>query len=321
MSCSSFYEGMVKKVVVFQLIASLLFVIGIVLLLKLTPERVTDDILKCVSPKQSLRDKVKIAQGKKKCRMISIELKYISEALTVTGKGGQFAMICTVSLILLFCGGVFAVLIDNIFLVPVMATALALIPFVYAKSTITHYNKYTKMEMETALSGVTTAYIRTDDIVRAVNENISYIKPPIRDIFRCFLGETTAISSDIKSALVNLKDKINDAIFKEWCDTLIACQDDRTLKMTLLPIISKLTDVRIVNNELKTIIYEPQKEYWTMVALVVGNIPLLYMLNHHWFYTLMSTIPGKIVISITGAIIFITAYFMRQYTRPIEYKR
>jgi hypothetical protein len=264
---------------------------------------------------------VKIAQGKMKSRMIASELKHINEALTVTGKGGQFAIICTISLILLFCGGAFAVLMDNVFLVPVMATALALIPFVYAKSTITDYDKHIKMEMETALSCVTTAYIRTDDIVRAVSENISYIKPPISDIFRCFLGETTAISSDIKTALANLKDKINDDIFKEWCDTVIACQEDRTLKMTLLPIVSKLTDVRIVNNELKTILYEPQKEYWMMVALVVGNIPLLYMLNHDWFYTLMSSISGKIVLAITGSIIFITTFFMRKYTRPIEYKR
>ena len=46
---------------------------------------------------------------------------------------------------------------------------------------------------------------------------------------------------------------VDNEIFWEWCDTLIQCQDDRTLKDTLLPIVAKLTDVRIVNSELKTI--------------------------------------------------------------------
>ncbi|HAN20487.1 MAG: hypothetical protein A2Y15_04370 [Clostridiales bacterium GWF2_36_10] len=49
-----------------------------------------------------------LAQGKKKSRKISAELKHISDALTATGKGGQFATICAVSLTLLFCGGMFA---------------------------------------------------------------------------------------------------------------------------------------------------------------------------------------------------------------------
>ena len=64
---------------------------------------------------------------------------------------------------------------------------------------------------------------------------------------------------------------------------MIACQDDRTLMDTLLPIVGKLTDVRIVNGDLKTLLYEPRKEYWMMVAMLIGNIPLLYLLNGDWF--------------------------------------
>ncbi len=107
---------------------------------------------------------------------------------------------------------------------------------------------------------------------------------------------------------------------QEWCDTLIACQDDRTLKDTLLPIVAKLTDVRIVNNELKTMLGEVKKEYWMMVCLVAGNIPLLYMLNTSWFDALMFSIPGKIVLSICGVVILVTAMFMMKYTKPIKYK-
>jgi Flp pilus assembly protein TadB len=308
-------------VMIFPIIASLLLIVAVVLLFGLTPERITDDMMKIISPKQTLRDKVKIAQGKKKSRKISAELKRINDALIATGKGNQFAIICAVSLTLLICGGLFAMLINNIFLVPILAIALALMPFIYAKTTISYYDKHIEEEIETALSIITTSYIRSDDIVSAVKENITYLKPPINEIFKSFLGDATAISSDIKHALHKLKDKIDNQIFKEWVDTLIQCQYDRTLKDTLLPVVTKLTDVRIVNNELKTMISEPRKEYFMMVALVIGNIPLLYMLNKDWYGTLMESIPGKIVLALTGLVILATSLLLAKYTKPIEYKR
>jgi hypothetical protein len=175
--------------------------------------------------------------------------------------------------------------------------------------------------METALSIITTSYIRSDDIVSAVKENITYLKPPINKIFKSFLGDATVISSDTKHALHKLKDKIDNQISKEWVDTLIQFQDDRTLKDSLLPVVTKLTDVRIVNNELKTMLYEPRKEYYMMVALVIGNIPLLYMLNKSWYSTLMDTLPGKIVLALSGITILVTALLMMKYTKPIEYRR
>ena len=306
--------------IVFSVIAALLMVLSIVLLLGLTPERITNDILHIISPKQTLRDRVRIAQGKKKSRKLSAELMHIQEELTATGKSGQFTLLCTLSLALLVGGGLMAVLMNNLLLVPIFGVALAMIPFLYAKSTISYYDRHIESELETALSIITASYVRNDDIVAAISENIIYIKPPVRDIFKAFIGEATAISSDMKAAIINLKSKINNEIFHEWCDILIACQDDRTLKNTLLPVVNKLTDVRIVNNDLKTMLYEPRKEYYSMVALVVGNIPLLYMLNKDWFASLMDTLPGKVVLAVTGAVMLITALLMMKYTKPIEYR-
>lgn len=307
--------------ILFTILSALLLVAAVVLLLGLTPERITDDLMRLIAPKQTLRDKTKIAHNKKRSRRIAAELSYIKAALNATGKGGQFTLICALSLFLLIGGALFALMIQNVFLVPIFSAAFALLPFVYAKGTIAAYEKHIHMEMETALSIVTTSYIRTDDIVGAVSENITYIKPPVRDIFKSFLGEMTAISSDVKGALINLRSKVENDIWQEWCDTMIACQDDRTVKDTLLPVVSKLTDVRIVNNELKTILYEPRKEYWMMVALVVGNVPLLYVLNADWFSTLVDSIPGKIVMAVCGVTILITALFMMRFTKPLEYKR
>ena len=306
---------------VVYLLCFLLLCAGIVLLLGLTPEVITNDIMRLISPKQTLRDKVLIAQGRKKSRRITKEIMHIKDALDATDNSRQFTIACVASIVMIVVGCILAVVINNYFLIPVFAVAFACLPFFYVKSTLSAYDRHAMQEMESAMSGITTAYIRTDDIVSAVNESIPYLKPPIKAMFQGFVGETTMVSSNIKDALRNLKSKIDNVIYEERCDTLIACQDDRTLKDTLLPIVEKLTDVRIVNNELKTVLAEVRKEYWMMVCLVIGNIPILYMLNYSWFEALMFTLPGKIVLAICGTVILVTAMLMMKYTRPIEYRR
>lgn len=303
------------------LICFLLLAVGAILLLKLTPERITGDLMRFVSPKQTLRDKVLTRKGKKKSRKITVELRRIKDALEQTGKGNQFAVACAASLLLMIVGCVIAIMIDNPFLVPVFAIAFAMIPFIYAKRTVAYYDNHVKEELETALSIITTSYVRTDDIVSAVKENIQYLKPPVKDIFAGFVAENMMISSDVKQSIRHLKEKVNNSIFAEWCETLIACQDDRTLKDTLMPIVTKLTDVRIVNNEIKGMLSSARVEYYMMAGMVVGNIPLLYFLNKDWFNALMFTTLGKLVLAICGLVIIVTAVLMLRFTKQIEYRK
>ena len=76
--------------IVFYLIGFLLLCAATVILLGLTPESITDDLMRFVSPKQTLRDKVLIAKGKKKSRRLTNEILHIKDALDATGKGKQF---------------------------------------------------------------------------------------------------------------------------------------------------------------------------------------------------------------------------------------
>lgn len=306
---------------IYSIISSVLLIIAIVCFFKLTPEQVSDDVISIITPNDTLRDKARNMRGNKKKHPIYKKLIRMKTALAVTGKSKQFTLVCCASLVLFAGGAILSILINNIFLLPVLSIAFALLPFFYTTSTLSYYEKHTKEELETTLSIISTSYIRSDDIVSAVGENIAYIKPPLREVFQAFVGDVTAVSSNTKRALMNLKDKIDDEIFDEWCDTLIQCQDDRTLKDTLQPVVAKLTDVRVVNNELRTMLSSVRNEYWMMVALVAGNIPLLYFLNREWFNTLMFTTPGKVVLGICGMVILITALFMMKFTKPIAYKR
>ena len=303
------------------IIGLVLFTLAIALILDLSPRRVTDDLLQIITPRQTLHERAKAIRSGKKKKGLYYKLMSMKAALGATGKQKQFALICFASLVLFAVGIFTSVLINNLFLLPALSVALALIPFIYTATTISSYEKKTKEELETTLSIITTSYIRSDDIIAAVRENIPYIKHPLKQIFLAFEGDATAVSSNVKRALYNMKDKLDDEIFREWCDTLIACQDNRTLKDTLLPVVAKLTDVRIVNNELQGMLAAARNEYWVMVALVVGNIPLLYLLNKDWFHTLLFETSGKLVLGICGVVILVTALFMMKFTKPIEYKR
>lgn len=286
-----------------------------------TPENVTNDLISIITPKDSLREKVRTMRGNKKKHGIYKTLLKMKTALEVTGKSKQFSLACFLSLVGFAGGMILSLIIDNIFLLPVFSVTFGLLPFFYIAHTLSYYDKHTKEELETTLSIITTSYMRSDDILLSVRENLSYIKPPLREVFLSFVGDATAVTSNTKRALYNLKEKVDNEIFKEWCDTLIQCQDDRTLKDTLQPVVAKLTDVRIVNSELKTMLINARNEYWMMVFLVVGNIPLLYLLNKDWFHTLLFTTAGKAVLGVCGVVILITALFMMKYTKPIEYKR
>lgn len=302
-------------------ICFLLITIGVIILLRLNPEKITDDLMRFVSPKQTLREKVLTAKGKKRSRKLTVELNRIRDALEQTGKGGQFSIACAASVVLMILGCILAIMIDNAFLIPVFAIAFAMIPFAYAKRTVNYYDNHIKEELETSLSIITTSYVRTDDIVTAVKENMQHLKPPVKEIFAGFVAENMMISADIKQSIRHLKEKVSNSIFDEWCDTLIACQDDRTLKDTLMPIVSKLTDVRIVNNEIKGMLVAARTEYFMMAAMVVGNIPLLYFLNKDWYAALMDTTPGKIVLAVCGLAIIVTAMLMFRFTKQVEYRK
>ena len=59
------------------------------------------------------------------------------------------------------------------------------------------------------------------------------------------------VNPDVQAALRILRGRIDNEVFREWCDAVSDCQHDRSLKTTLPPIVSKLSDMRNVNAELE----------------------------------------------------------------------
>lgn len=295
---------------------------GAFLILGLSPLEFTDGLFGFLTRKdQSIRAQINESTNRKKARFLRREIIEVQEILKLTGRASRFTMVCAVSLLLFAAGAAFAILLNNVFLVPVLAAGLMFLPFWYIRLTATHYKKAVAAELETALSIITTSYLRNEDILTAVEESVQYLNPPVKNVFTEFLAQTQLIDPDVEAALYAMKSKIQNDVFHEWVDAISSCRYDRSLKTTLTPIVSKLSDMRIVNAELEYLVSEPRKEFIIMAMLVVGNIPIMYMLNRDWYHTLMHSMVGQIILAVCAAAIFTSTAFVIKLTKPIEYRR
>lgn len=305
------------------IISFLLAVTGCFIILELSPFSFLEDLGKYLKPpKTSIKSKIEAQKKKKPPKGLKLLFLEVKEILRLTGKSSTFATLCVLSMILFVVGGMISVSMKNMYLVPVLAVGFSLLPFYYIKFTASKHKKQINIELETALSVITTSYMRNKNtLINAIEENTPYLNPPVADLFLNFSMQSKMINLNMKEELQNLKLGLDNTVFHEWVDAIIACQDDYNLKSTLPPIIAKLSDVRVVSAELDLMLFEPVKEYITMVILLLGSVPLMYFLNAEWYNTLMFTEFGKILQAICGSVVFISIGAVAKHTRPIEYKR
>ena len=288
-------------------IALILMISGLFLIFELSPIELIDDMSHFFSKdrRKSLKEKVLVVTKVTKKKGLRYTISETKEILRLSGRENTFFILLVLSLVLSVVGMFIAISINNMTLIPILSIGFSLLPFWYVKLIASKWKNELNAELETALSVITTSYIRTDSIITAIEENIDYLNPPVETIFREFLLDSKLIHSNIKMALGKLSRKIDSDVFSEWVDAIIACQEDRTLKVTITPVISKLSDMRIISGELNNILYEPVKEFLMMMTLVISNVPLLYFLNKDWYNTLMHTTIGKGVLSLTAVVLLI----------------
>ena len=305
-----------------QLIACIGMIAGAFMVLNISPREMSDTIFsRLTADPGSIRAEINDTTERKKAGFFRRMITESQAVLAASGREKKFPMVCMSSLALFALGACIAIAAGNAVFVPVLAVGLMLVPFWYIKLTAGNFKKDVSAELETALSVITTAYLRTENFQQAVEENVRYLHYPVQDVFRRFLTRIKHIDPDMDAALHDLKYAIDNDVWREWCDAVMACQENRSLKSTLTPIVGKLSDMRVVNAELENLVYGPRKEFVTMAILVLINIPLVRFINTDWYHTLVDTIPGQIVIAICMAAVFVSFAFVVKLTQPIEYRR
>ena len=304
-----------------QVIACIGIITGAFLLFQIRLNDFTGNIFhRLLDAPKGIREEILEETKRRKKSYFRREIEEVQEILKTTDREELFPLLCTASLLLFAAGAAIAVMIGNDIQVPELACGYLFLPIWNIRLPASQIKKDVSSELETALSIITTAYLRSEDILTSVEENLEYLNPPVKTVFADFVSKIRLIDPDLEAALEELKGKIENDVIMEWVDALKSCLYDRSLKTTLTPIVVKLSDMRIVNAELEYLVFEPRKEFITMVVLAVGNIPLLYFLNQSWYDTLMHTIPGQIMLAVTGAIIFVSTACVIKLTKPIEYR-
>lgn len=215
-------------------------------------------------------------------------------------------------------GAVFGLLLSNPLLSVIMFIGMMYVPLQILKIKQNNYTIYVNDQVQQVLNMITTTYLRSDDINKAVTENLSRIDEPLNTVFREFAAANTFIDSDIVKNIKTMKYRVNNQFFEEWCDTLILCQNNRNLKYVLPAIIESMSDIKNMQEELNTMMYQIYKEFMIIALLVVANIPFMKVLNAEWFAYLTQTMAGKIVVAVVALATLTSAAYVIKINKPIS---
>lgn len=89
-------------------------VIGICLVFELTPDSITDGLLRALKPKNTIAARSAALRGKEK-QSAYLRLIKLKNALKATGKAKSFSVSVTAAVALMFLGAAAAVILNNIF--------------------------------------------------------------------------------------------------------------------------------------------------------------------------------------------------------------
>lgn len=147
-----------------QVIACIGIITGAFLLFNIRLNDFTGNIFhRLLDAPKGIREEILEETKRRKKSYFRREIEEVQAILKTTDREELFPLLCTASLLLFAAGAAIAVMIGNVFLIPVLACGFLFLPFWYIRLTASHFKKDVSSELETALSIITTAYLRSED--------------------------------------------------------------------------------------------------------------------------------------------------------------
>lgn len=279
------------------------------------------DHLKPKEKKPSVKSYMKSLEGTRKENIFKRSAKQSKKDLQMIGEENRYKTVKKVSVLL---GILSAIIIFAIFKLPLLAIVIGLgcglLPLWMTKLSVYKYNENLNNELETSLSLITVSYQRTHNIVLSIEENVHSSKYPLNKIFSEFLQTLDYVEFNKVKAIEDMKEKLDNVLFREWCDVLILCEEDSSLIAGLTPVIDKLGLIKQEQEYNKTLLMLPVSQTRNMVLLTIAVVPLLYISNRDWYSYLVGTTAGQIAMCFVAIIIFLTIEKTINLIKPIEYK-
>lgn len=244
------------------------------------------------------------------------EARSVYEAI---GQADRYQRALVVSLLTGLAGAVAGLLLRNIPLAAVLAVGLYFLPLWLSRFSLYRYQRFVSEELETSLSLITTSYLRSNDVLSAVEENLGAIQEPVRSVFTSFCNGLKYVDANAPAQIERMKGQLDNKLFGEWCDILILCQDNHLLQAALSPVVNKFAILKAQQEANETRMMAPLKYAATMAALVAGFCPLLKLINQVWYEGLMYSAIGQIVLAGAGIAVFVTVNKGISLSEPISY--
>lgn len=305
---------MFTKVILF--LSLLFFAVGILILNHKPLIRLWKKVME-YEGKSTFKGRLEILTGEINKHFFKRELHEAKQTLGSLKKGYLFNLVQLLSVAFCILGIVVSIKVKNAFLLPVFASIGALAPFLYIKTITWFYKKRINFDLENSLYTITYNYLINDDFLTVVKDSLTIIAPTVQETFRAFVRENTLIDADIKAGINNLKFRINNPVFHEWCNCVIQCQFDSTLKGNLLPIVNRMSDNQNIQHEVDTLISGAKRSAYS-VLFMMSLFPLLMKFVNPEWAAAYSTAPGKFSIALTIVVVIFSIWRISVLSKPIE---
>jgi hypothetical protein len=244
--------------------------------------------------KESLKSVLLRLQGRKS--FFRREAEALRILLRETDRDGRFSELLLKCALLAAAGLAAGLLIRNTAAAPLLSGLGFLIPIWNLKLYSIKYNRHISSQLESSLALITASFIRSSNLEAAIAENLPYFDPLLRLVFEDFLSEYK-VNASIETCIRNMSRKINHKVFSQWCTGLIKVCQNSALKEELVQIVSKLSSIRIVQENLDTETSEILTQYIIMLVLLVCTVPLIYFVNYEWFMYFFTHPLGKVSVA------------------------
>lgn len=139
-------------IICFALIAA-----GLLTLFGVRPGDFIDALFRSQRKSATLTDELNVLMGTPAKGFFNQDFE-LKQILKGTGRADRYEAVKRLSLILFAVGGALALLIGNVYMVPILGIGFSLAPIWYLRSTAASYKKHLNEELETAISIITTSY-------------------------------------------------------------------------------------------------------------------------------------------------------------------
>lgn len=285
-------------------LTAILITVGLFMLFRINPAKIAKVFFADHKP-QNMRELVIQANGRRKANIFARQFAGMRDVLALTGRAEQYRRYCVIALVSAAAGVAVAVMLKNPLLIPIWAATGLFLPPLYVMLTANKYSRLINDQTASALSLVTSSYLRVENLPMSVKACLPVMRGPAKKVFTAFWLQTQYANPNVERALQDMSGKLNNGVFREWCKTMALCQHDHTKKGMLKPLLKKQDTLQAKQIELDGTLSSMVRGNRLMIFFALLGYILLALLDRGWLLLMFTSLPGKIVTAgVAAAILF-----------------